>query len=65
MKTEHLENSAKKRQMTPYPLRLEGDLKEWVSEMAHSEYRSVNAEINRILRLAKSLHEKQQFQQTA
>lgn len=42
-----------KKQQTPYPLRLEHDLSEWVRDQAKAGDRSINAQLNRLIRQAK------------
>ena len=49
-----------KKQQAPFPLRLEPDLTQWVKELAHTNYRSINAEINRLIRQAKSAKQEEQ-----
>ncbi len=44
----------------PYPLRLEPELNQWVKVRAKDSDRSVNAEINRLLRQAKENEQKAQ-----
>lgn len=44
----------------PFPLRLETELSQWVKERAKAEDRSINAEINRLLRQIKEEREKTQ-----
>lgn len=41
-----------------YSLRLEPELTQWVKEQARNSDRSVNAEINRLIRQAKELEKK-------
>jgi hypothetical protein len=41
------------KQSNPYPLRLENDLSKWVKERAKDNDRSINAEINRLIKQAK------------
>ena len=43
----------------PYPLRLTHELSRWVKEQAKSGDRSMNAEINRMLKKMKEAEEKQ------
>lgn len=43
----------KQSRTTPYPLRLEDDLTQWVKEQAKAGDRSINAQINRLIREAK------------
>ena len=43
----------KQLRQTPYPLRLDHELSQWVKERAKDSDRSVNAEINRLIRQAK------------
>lgn len=38
---------------TPYPLRLDPDLSQWVKDQARADDRSINAQINRLIREAK------------
>ena len=46
---------SEKTQKTPYPLRMDDDLKAWVQQRAKQNDRSLNAELNRILRQQKDL----------
>ncbi len=48
----------KEKQQKSYPLRLEPELNQWVKARAKDSDRSVNAEINRLLRQAKELESK-------
>ena len=43
----------------PYSLRLDPELSQWVKERAKAGDRSINAELNRIVRQAKEAEEKQ------
>ena len=43
----------KNQQAAPYPLRMADDLKAWVQQRAQSNDRSINAELNRILKEAR------------
>lgn len=43
----------KRPRQTPYPLRLEDDLSQWVRDQAKAGDRSMNAQINRLIRNAK------------
>ncbi|MBO0613691.1 Arc family DNA-binding protein [Thiothrix fructosivorans] len=45
---------------TPYPLRLEPGLSEWVKARAKDNDRSINAELNRLIKQAKEA-EKQAY----
>lgn len=45
----------------PYPLRLESELQQWVKGKAKAGDRSINAEINRIVRQAKEAEEQQKI----
>jgi len=40
------------KRQSPYPLRLEPELSQWVKEQAMTNDRSINAEISRIIRRA-------------
>ena len=42
----------------PYPLRLDPELNQWVKDRAKDGDRSINAEINRLIRQAKELENK-------
>lgn len=42
-----------KQQTKPYPLRMAEDLKAWIQQRAQQNDRSVNAELNRLLRKVK------------
>lgn len=42
----------------PYPVRLDPELSQWVKERAKDNDRSINAEINRLIRQAKEVEEK-------
>jgi hypothetical protein len=44
----------------PYPVRLEPELSQWVKERAKTGDRSINAEINRLLRQVKEEIEQKQ-----
>ena len=44
----------------PYPLRLTAELSQWVKERANAGDRSVNAEINRLIRQMKEATEQKQ-----
>ena len=44
----------------PYPLRLDPELSQWVKERAKAGDRSINAELNRIVRQAKEASEQKQ-----
>lgn len=46
-------------QTKPYPLRLDPELSQWVKERAKDSDRSINAEINRLIRQAKEAEQKQ------
>jgi len=52
-------NDRKKPQERAYPVRLESELSLWVRERAKSGDRSINAEINRIVRQAKEAEDQQ------
>lgn len=47
-------------QTKPYPVRLEPDLSQWVRARAKDGDRSINAEINRLIRQAKSAEQEKQ-----
>lgn len=47
-------------QVKPYPVRLEPELAAWVKERAKEADRSINAEINRLIRQAKEAKEAEQ-----
>lgn len=44
----------------PYPVRLDPELSQWVKERAKAGDRSINAEINRLIRQAKEVNEQKQ-----
>ncbi len=46
------------KQQKSYPLRLDHELATWVKQRARDSDRSVNAEINRLIRQAKELEKK-------
>ena len=46
------------KQIKPYPLRLAPDLSQWVKERAKKSDRSINAEINRLLKEIKEIERK-------
>lgn len=48
-----------KEKIPPISFRLQPDIRLWLTEKAKSEDRSLNAEINRVLRQVKELEEKQ------
>lgn len=45
------------KQPTPYPLRMAEDLKLWIQQRAKRNDRSMNAEMNRLLRQMKEVEE--------
>lgn len=47
------EKDMKKTRQRPYPLRLEDDLTQWVRDQAKAGDRSMNAQLNRLIREAK------------
>lgn len=47
-------------QERPYPVRLAPELSKWVKDRAKAGDRSINAEINRVLRQAKEASEQKQ-----
>ena len=47
-------------QAKPYPVRLEPDLSQWVKAQAKAGDRSINAQINRLIRQAKSAEQEKQ-----
>jgi hypothetical protein len=47
----------------PYPLRLESELTQWVKKRSKAENRSINAELNRIVRKAKEAEEQQKIKE--
>lgn len=55
----------KDRQAKPYPLRLETELSQWVKDRAKAGDRSLNAEINRLIRQLKEAEEGEQKKQAA
>ena len=50
----------KEKQQKSYPLRLEHELQQWVKERARDNDRSINAEINRLIKQAREA-EKQAY----
>ena len=55
----------KQERQTPISVRLEPELTQWVKERAKDEDRSLNAELNRIIRKAKEDEAKTQAVDTA
>lgn len=53
-----------KKQLKAYPLRMAEDLKKWVKNRAMNNDRSINAELNRILKSAKEQEETTQTEDT-
>jgi hypothetical protein len=53
------------KQAIPYPLRLDPELSQWVKDRAKAGDRSLNAEINRLIRQAKEGEEEQQKAKSA
>ncbi len=49
-----------KNRVKPYPLRMAADLKEWVRARANGNDRSINAELNRLIRQVKEAEEQSQ-----
>ncbi len=49
----------------PYPLRLDPELSQWVKDRAKAGDRSLNAEINRLIRQLKEAEEGEQKKQAA
>lgn len=47
------------KRQSPYPLRLDPELSQWVKEQAMTNDRSINAEISRIIRRARITREKE------
>lgn len=47
-------------QTKPYPVRLDPDLSQWVKAQAKAGDRSINAQINRLIRQAKSAEQEKQ-----
>ena len=54
----------KKDRPTPYPLRLEPELKQWIKGKAKAADRSFNAEVNRTLRQVKESEEGEEQKET-
>lgn len=49
------------KQANPYPLRLAPDLAQWVKERAKNSDRSINAEINQLLKHAREAENRTQL----
>lgn len=47
-------------QTKPYPVRLDPDISQWVKAQAKAGDRSINAQINRLIRQAKSAEQEKQ-----
>lgn len=54
---------AEEKRMCSYPLRLDAELSLWVKTRAKAENRSINAELNRIVRKAKEAEEQQKIKE--